>query len=80
MAAELKGRRWVGVEIGPTDDIVRRFQDIDLERKILNDYRDGTNVLFTEDARKERERAGWWTCESVRREKDLGKNIPLALE
>ncbi len=35
MAAELKGRRWLGSEIGPTDDIVSRFEDIDQDRKLL---------------------------------------------
>ena len=69
MAAELTGRRWLGVEIGPTDDIIRRFEEIDTERQILADYRKGANVLFTEDVRRGRERMGWWTCESVRAKK-----------
>ena len=52
MAAELKGRRWLGIEIGPTDDIVRRFADIELDRKILSDQRKGLNALFTEPVRR----------------------------
>jgi site-specific DNA-methyltransferase (adenine-specific) len=67
MAAELKRRRWLGVEIGPTGDIVRRFGDIELDRKILADQRKGLNALFTEPVRRLRERTGWWTCESVRK-------------
>jgi site-specific DNA-methyltransferase (adenine-specific) len=66
MAAELRGRRWLGVEIGPTDDISRRFAGIEQDRKILSDYRKGLNALFTEPVRRLRERTGWWTCESVR--------------
>lgn len=69
MAAELKNRRWVGVEIGPTADIVRRFKDIEQERQILADYRKGTNVLFRDEVRRGRERTGWWTCESIRLKK-----------
>lgn len=70
MAAELKGRRWLGVEIGPTDDIVRRFAEIEQDRKILSDQRKGLNALFTEHVRRLRERTGWWTCESVREDHD----------
>lgn len=66
MAAELKRRRWLGVEIGPTDDIVLRFADSEQDRKILSDQRKGLNALFTEPVRRLRERTGWWTCESVR--------------
>lgn len=65
MAAELKGRRWLGIEIGPTDDIVRRFENIELDRKILLDQRQWLNALFTEPVRRLREQTGWWTCQSV---------------
>jgi len=77
MAAELKGRRWLGSEIGPTDDIIRRFEDIELDRKILEDQRKGLNALFTEPVRRLRERTGWWTCESVR--EDSGPKNQTAL-
>jgi site-specific DNA-methyltransferase (adenine-specific) len=72
MAAELKGRRWLGVEIGATDDVARRFRDIESDRKILCDQRNQLNSLFTESVRRFRERTGWWTCESVRN-KDLNQ-------
>jgi site-specific DNA-methyltransferase (adenine-specific) len=80
MAAELKGRRWIGVEIGPTDDIVRRFADIELDRKILAEQRQGLNALFTEPVRRIRERTGWWTCESVREEAPAMKQVVLQLK
>ena len=66
MAAELKGRKWVGVEIGPTDDIVARFDRIDEERQILKDYRNDINLLFTTEANKKRIDLGLWTCETLK--------------
>lgn len=78
MAAELKGRRWIGVEIGPCDDIIRRFEDIDLDRKILLEQRAGLNSLFTRAVKRIRERTGWWTCESVRGEQAASEFGPGA--
>lgn len=66
MAAELKGRRWLGCEIGPTDLIQNRFSLINEERKILNRYRESINALFPTKIRREREKRGLWTCESIR--------------
>lgn len=80
MAAELKGRRWLGVEIGPTDDIIRRFADIELDRKILAEKRKELNALFTEPVRRLRERTGWWTCESVREQNSRKEQPTLSLD
>jgi site-specific DNA-methyltransferase (adenine-specific) len=80
MAAELKGRRWLGVEIGPADDIIRRFEDIELDRKILSDQRKGLNALFAEPVRRLRERTGWWTCESVREDPTHKRQTALSLD
>ena len=66
MAAELKARRWLGIEIGPTEDIVQRFAEIEQDRKILADQRKELNALFPAKVLLARERTGWWTCESVR--------------
>lgn len=66
MAAELKRRRWIGIEIGPTDDIVHRFADIEQDRKILTGQRKDLNALFPNKVRAMREMKGLWTCESVR--------------
>lgn len=65
MAAELKNRKWIGSEIGPLDDIVKRFSDIDTERELLNKHRENINVLFTERVYKNRVKKGLWTCDSV---------------
>lgn len=66
MAAELKGRKWVGCEIGPSDVIVERFGRIEEEREILSSYREKINALFPEKTRIKREKLGLWTCESVK--------------
>ncbi|OAI27762.1 site-specific DNA-methyltransferase [Methylomonas koyamae] len=69
MAAELKGRRWVGCEIGPCDVIQDRFSLIKEEQKILEGYRSTINSLFPEKTRLERVKRGLWTCESVKKKK-----------
>ncbi len=66
MAAELKKRRWIGVELGPCDDIIKRFDEIEKDRKILIDNRKLLNSLFSQSVQTIREKTGWWTCESVR--------------
>lgn len=66
MAAELKVRRWLGIEIGPTHDIAQRFMEIEQDRKILADQRKELNALFPTQVRIARVGTGWWTCESVR--------------
>ncbi len=70
MAAELKGRHWIGCEIGPSDVIQQRFDLIDEERKILEGYRSQVNVLFPEKIKRLREKKGLWTCESIRKAKE----------
>jgi len=80
MAAELKGRCWLGVEIGPADDIIRRFADIEQDRKILLDQRKVLNALFAESVRRLRERTGWWTCESVREDRTGKQQTALRLD
>lgn len=65
MTAELKGRKWIGCELGPLDDIISRFSLIDEERTLLKKYRDGLNQLFPENVKKRREEKGLWTAESV---------------
>jgi site-specific DNA-methyltransferase (adenine-specific) len=78
MAAELKGRRWIGCEIGPTDDIVNRFKLISEENKLLEKYREGLNSLFPEKVRKKREILNLWTCETVK-QSDSPKSVQQEL-
>lgn len=65
MAAELKGRKWIGCELGPIDIIEERFALIDEEREILEKYRSGLNALFPQKIHEQRTRRGLWTCDTV---------------
>jgi len=66
VVAEVKRRRWAGAEIGPLDDIIRRIQEIDEERELLQSIRANYNQLFTASVSRERAKRRLWTCESVR--------------
>lgn len=65
MAAELKKRKWIGAELGPIDVITERFELINSEREILNNYRKNINSLFPDEIQKNRLKRGLWTCETV---------------
>jgi site-specific DNA-methyltransferase (adenine-specific) len=73
IVAEIKNRRWIGIELGPTGDIVDRFGGIDEEAALINKIRQNYNSLFSEDTLKMRIRNGQWTCESVRSGAKKGK-------
>ena len=47
VAAELKGRRWIGCEVGDCRPILERFTRLDREREILGALRANINTLFT---------------------------------
>lgn len=63
LVSELKGRRWVGVELGPVDQIIDRLQDrnLEVERGFLENYRAEINALFPPDVAHARKDAGIWT-------------------
>jgi len=50
IAAELKGRRWLGAELGDCEPIVDRFKSIDRDRGYLEKVRRDLNTLFTDKA------------------------------
>ena len=50
VACELKGRRWLGAELGTIEPILDRFEHIEDERELLEGYRQKTNTLFTQEA------------------------------
>lgn len=63
--AEIKKRNWIGIEIGPVDDILNRFENIREDAEYLTKIRKSTNCLITEEDLKRRIENGWWTPESV---------------
>lgn len=70
--AEIKKRRWLGVELGPPDDIIRRFEGLDQEERYLEEQRQRLNRLMSEDVLAARTKRGLWTPESVRDKKVEG--------
>ncbi len=64
--AEIKKRRWLGIEIGPVEDIINRFENIDNDASYLKKIRKKSNSLFSLEDLKKRIKRGWWTPESVR--------------
>lgn len=64
IVSELKKRRWLGVELGPTDGIVDRFNNIQVEEKYLNSIRQDYNRLFTKDSKMQRVKRGIWVEET----------------
>jgi site-specific DNA-methyltransferase (adenine-specific) len=64
IVAELKMRRWIGIELGPLDDIISRFNTIDEEQEFLVNYRKNYNKLFPEKVKAKRQQLNMWTDES----------------
>ena len=67
VACEIKKRRWLGVELGPVDDIIQRFKNIDDDREYLEKLRRGYNHLFLPEVATQRRKRGLWTADSVRK-------------
>ncbi len=66
--AEMKRRRWIGMELGPVEGIVERMEDLVEERALLARTRSGYNSLFLEKDAVQRERKGLWTTKTFERE------------
>lgn len=64
VVAELKGRKWLGVELGPVDDIISRFEDINSDLELLNKYRKNYNSLFPSPIKEKRKQLNLWTDDS----------------
>lgn len=58
IAAELKHRKWLGIEISTTESIINRFKNIETEREYFNELREKVNVLFTKEALALRKKKG----------------------
>jgi site-specific DNA-methyltransferase (adenine-specific) len=59
--AEIKNRRWIGVELGPVDEIIDRFNSIERDVELLNKYNETKNVLFPAKVKKNRKLNNLWT-------------------
>ncbi len=61
--AEIKDRRWLGIELGPIDQIVARLQsgNLAVERKFIEAYRSEINALFPPPVAQARKADGIWT-------------------
>jgi site-specific DNA-methyltransferase (adenine-specific) len=61
--AEIKGRRWLGMELGPVDQIIARLQprNLEIESAYLDDHRHELNALFPSDVLAARMERGLWT-------------------
>jgi len=64
--AELKGRRWLGCEIGSLDDAISRLEQISSDEANLARVRESLNCLFVEENRERREAKGLWVDTSER--------------
>lgn len=58
VAAELKGRRWTGIEVESVEPIVERFRSLDNDRHLLAQAERSKNRLFTTEALALREASG----------------------
>jgi len=58
VAAELKERRWIGIEISTTKSVVERFNEIEKDQEYFDSIRKKINVLFTEEDLKLRKKNG----------------------
>jgi site-specific DNA-methyltransferase (adenine-specific) len=65
--AEIKKRKWLGIEIGPANDIINRFENIQEDADYIAKLRENINCLITKEALKRRIENGWWTPASVRK-------------
>lgn len=63
ITAEIKKRKWIGIEIGPIEDIVTRFNNINIDMDLINKYRMNYNSLFPPKIESLRKDKGLWVCD-----------------
>jgi len=64
VVSELKERKWIGVEVGPINGIIDRFNSIHEDRANLKTLRNDINALIPKKYYKKRVEKGLWTPES----------------
>ena len=62
LVAEIAGRKWIGMEIGPTEGIVKRLApgNLALERRYLDQFRSELNNLFPPEIAAVRRATDMW--------------------
>ena len=80
--AEIKGRRWLGVELGPVDQIIARLnpRNLEIERGYLEEHRHDLNALFPPDVLAEREHRGHWTPGNIPKGKPRQRSPLLEIQ
>jgi len=68
IVSEIKGRKWLGTELGPIDDITSRFDRIEDETKYLESIRAKMNHLFVPSDKEYRRKHNLWTDDSVKKQ------------
>ncbi len=77
VVAEIKNRKWLGIELGPEDDILTRFANLDQEKDNLENYRQNYNKLFPDRIKAKRLKNGLWTDETVREKQEGILTLPF---
>ena len=67
IVSEILNRKWIGVEIGPIDSIIDRFNDINHQIEYINEIKQNKNTLFTQSMRKLRLKNGHWLPETLKK-------------
>jgi site-specific DNA-methyltransferase (adenine-specific) len=61
VVSEIKNRNWIGIELGPVEQIIERLTNYKEEVNYLKKYRENYNALFPEKVKKSRVKRGLWT-------------------
>lgn len=66
IVAELRGRRWIGSELGDCGVIAERFDNIEKDRMLLRKIEEEKDVLFSDKTKKLRKKNGFWLAEDFK--------------
>lgn len=71
IVAELKGRKWIGCELGDIEPILNRFRNKQQDKSELENIRQKVNCLFSSDVSQIRTKNNLWTDPRVPRNMTL---------
>lgn len=77
--AEMKGRKWIGMELGPVEGVIERLQDLSEEQEHLGRIRSAYNCLFLPEHELQRKKKGLWTTKSFSKHQLSGSGEPVQL-